>query len=105
MGKKATIRKEKARLLEAMEKLDPSSEQYAKLNAQLEHLTKSEQNQMGWLAQLGCGIAQTAITAVASTVNVWKVLKHEDKGNIVTTKSLTYAPKPTEHGNSFKQSK
>ena len=88
-----------------MEKLDPTSTEYSTLAARLEQLTKSEQNQNGWIAQLGCGIAQTAISAVASTVNVWKVLKHEDRGNVVTTKSLNYAPKPQEHGNSFKQSK
>ena len=105
MGKRATIRKERQRLLDAMQKVDPESEAYAKLNAQLEHLTKSEQNQNGWIAQLGCGIAQTAISAVASTINVLGVLRHEDRGNIVTTKSLNYAPKPQEHSNSFKQNK
>ena len=105
MGNKATIRKAKQRLLDEMAKLDPTSQEYSTLAARLEQLTKSEQNQNGWIAQLGCGIAQTAISAVASTVNVWKVLKHEDRGNVVTTKSLNYAPKPQEHGNSFKQNK
>ena len=102
---RASIRKAKNRLLEEMEKLDPKSQDYATLAARLEQLTKSEQNQNGWIGQLGCGIAQTAISAVASTVNVWKVLKHEDRGNIVTTKSLNYAPKPQEHQNSYKSSK
>ena len=104
MGK-ATIRKAKQRLLDAMEKLDPGSQEYATLAARLEQLTKSEQNQNGWIGQLGCGIAQTAITAIASTVNVWKVLSHEEKGNVVTTKSLNYAPKAQEHPNSYKSSK
>ena len=105
MGNKRTIRKEKQRLLDRMAGLDPASDEYSKIAARLEQLSKSEQNQNGWIAQLGCGIAQTAISAAASTVNVWKVLKHEDRGNIVTTKSLNYAPKPQEHSNSFKSNK
>lgn len=97
MGNKATIRKAKQRLLDEMSKLDPTSTEYSKLATELEKLTKSELNQNGWIGQLGCGVAQTLISAVSSTVNVWSVLKHEDRGNIVTTKSLNYAPKPTEH--------
>lgn len=93
-SEKATIRKAKKRLLEEMEKYDPKSEEYAKLAQQLAKLTEAEKNQNSWLTQLGCGIGQTLVSAVASTINVWSVLKHEDKGNIVTTKSLNYAPKP-----------
>lgn len=102
MGKRATMRRERNRLLEEMSKLDQKSPEYAALNAQLERLSKSEQNQNSWIAQLGLGVVQTAISAVASTVNVWSVLKHEDRGNIVTTKSLNYAPKPQEHNSSMK---
>lgn len=105
MGKRASIRKAKQRLLDEMEKLDPKSSEYATLASRLEQLTKSELNQNGWVGQLGCGIAQTAISAIASTVNVFSVLRHEDRGNVVTTKSLNYAPKPAEHSNSFKSSK
>ena len=90
----ASIRQAKQRLLEEMEKLDPKSNEYSTLAARLEQLTKSEQNEKGWMGQLGCGIIQTVISAAASTVNVWNVLKHEDRGNIVTTKSLNYAPNP-----------
>lgn len=97
MSDKATIRKIKQRLLDEMEKTDPKSPEYTKLAAELEKVTKSECNQNGWIAQLGTGLLQTAISAISSTVNVWSVLKHEDRGNIVTTKSLNYAPKPTEH--------
>ena len=93
-SKKATIRKAKKRLLEEMEKYDPRSEEYSKLAQQLAKLTEAEKNQNSWITQLGCGIGQTLVSAVASTINVWSVLKHEDKGNIVTTKSLNYAPKP-----------
>ena len=99
---KASIRKEKKRLLEEMEKVDPESPRYAKLSTELEKLSKAENSQNGWLVQAACGVFQTVITSVASSVNVWKVLKHEDKGNIVTTKSLNYAPKPTEHAKSVK---
>lgn len=102
MGKRASIRKAKQRLLEEMEKLDQSSPEYSKLATELEKLTKSELNQYGWIGQLGCGVAQTLISAVSSTVNVWSVLKHEDRGNVVTTKSLNYAPKPQEHGGNLK---
>lgn len=93
-SEKATIRKAKKRLLEEMEKYDPRSEEYSKLAQQLAKLTEAEKNQNSWITQLGCGIGQTLVSAVASTINVWSVLKHEDKGNIVTTKSLNYAPKP-----------
>lgn len=102
MGNKATIRKAKQRLLDSMAQMDPTSAEYSKLATELEKLTKSELNQNGWIGQLGCGVAQTLISAVSSTVNVWSVLKHEDRGNIVTTKSLNYAPKPTEHGGNLK---
>ena len=97
MGERATSRKAKQRLLDEMAKLEQTSPEYAKLADQLEKLTKSELNQNGWIGQLGCGIFQTAISSIASTVNVWSVLRHENRGNIVTTKSLNYAPKPTEH--------
>lgn len=102
---KQTIRMAKQRLLDEMARLDPQSTEYGKLAGELEKLTKSELNQNGWIGQLGCGVMQTLISAVSSTVNVWSVLKHEDKGNIVTTKSLNYAPKPTEHGGSLKNPK
>lgn len=102
---KQTIRMAKQRLLDEMARLDPQSAEYGKLAGELEKLTKSELNQNGWIGQLGCGVMQTLISAVSSTVNVWSVLKHEDKGNIVTTKSLNYAPKPTEHGGSLKNPK
>lgn len=90
----ASLRRTKKRLLEEMEKYDPKSEEYAKLNTELEKLTKAESNQNGWRGGLGVGLIQTAITAICSSVNVWSVLKHEDRGNIVTTKSLNYVKKP-----------
>lgn len=102
MGKE-TIRAAKQRILEKMAKLEPTSQEYGKLNTELEKLTKSEQNQNGWIAQLGCGVTQTLISSVSSIVNVWSVLRHEDRGNVVTTKSLQWANKPTEHNNSFKK--
>lgn len=102
MGNKNSIRKAKQRLLDEMSKLDPTSPEYSKLATELEKLTKSELNQNGWIGQLGCGVFQTLISAVSSSVNVWSVLRHEDRGNIVTTKSLNYAPKPTEHGGNLK---
>ena len=102
MGNKNSIRKAKQRLLDEMSKVDPTSPEYSKLATELEKLTKSELNQNGWIGQLGCGVFQTLISAVSSSVNVWSVLRHEDRGNIVTTKSLNYAPKPTEHGGNLK---
>lgn len=94
MKEKETIRKAKRRILEEMSKYEPTTEAYAKLSAQLAKLTEAEKNQNSWLTQLGCGIGQTVVSAIASTINVWSVLKHEDKGNVVTTRSLSYAPKP-----------
>ena len=94
MGKRQTIRMAKQRLLDEMAKMDPCSAEYSKLNDQLEKLTKSENNQNGWRGQLGVGLINTPIQAICSTVNVWSVLKHEDRGNVVTTKSLNYVKKP-----------
>ena len=90
------IKQARDRLLSEMEKLDPTSEEYSKLNSELEKLTRSELNQYGWKGQLGCGVAQTLISAVSSTVKVWSILKNEAKGNI-TPKAVNYAPKPAEH--------
>lgn len=91
---KNSIKKARQRLLDRMAEVDPTSEEYDKLNTQLEKLTKSEQNDKGWRTQLGLGFLQTAISSVSSFATVWSVLKHEDRGNIVTTKSLNYAEKP-----------
>ena len=94
MGDKRKLKDEKQRLLDEMAKCDPESERYSKLAAQLAKLTEAEKNQNGWRAQFGCGAVQTAINAIFSSINVLGVLRHEDKGNVVTTKSLNYAPKP-----------
>ena len=104
MGKES-LRKARQRLLDEMAKHDPTSVEYSKMNTELEKLTKGEQNQYGWIGQLGCGVVQTIISAISSSVNVWSVLKHEDRGNVVTTKSLNYAPKPTEHNTGIKNSR
>lgn len=96
MGKNS-IRAAKQRILDRMAQLEPTSQEYSKLNAELEKLTKSELNQNGWIGQLGTGIVQTVISSASSIVNVWSVLRHEDRGNVVTTKSLNWANKPQEH--------
>lgn len=93
-----TVRKAKQRLLDEMAKVDPTSAEYGKLNSELEKLTKAENNQNGWKGALSVGLIQAGISAVASTVNVWSVLKHEDRGNVVTTKSLQYNEKPRDPG-------
>lgn len=102
MGNKATIRKAKQRLLDAMNQMDPTSTEYSKLATELEKLTKAELNQNGWIGQLGCGVIQTVITSASSIINAWSILRHEDRGNIVTTKSLGYGPKPKEYGGNIK---
>ena len=94
MGKKQSIRKAKQRLLDQMALYEPTSPEYSKLATELEKLTKAENNQNGWVGSIGLGVVQTAIQAAASTANVWAVLKHEDRGNVVTTKSLNYVKKP-----------
>ena len=91
---KVTVAKTKQRLLDEMAKLPQTSAEYSRLNTELNKLTEAENNQNGWKGALGVGIAQTIISAVASTVNVWTVLKHEDRGNVVTTKSLNYVEEP-----------
>lgn len=100
-----SIGDEKTRLLEEIKTLNPESQEYAIRVQRISELCKSESDEKGWRAQLGCGVVQTAMTVIASTVNVWKVLKHEERGNVVTTKSLNYAPKPQEHSNQYKGSK
>lgn len=94
MGEKQNLKKAKQRLLDQMATLDQTSPEYSKLNTELEKLTKSENNQNGWRGSLGVGLINTFVQTVCSTVNVWSVLRHEDRGNVVTTKSLNYVKKP-----------
>lgn len=93
-GRKNTVKQAKERLLEEMAKYPQTSAEYSKLMTELEKLTKAEFNQNGWRGQLGVGIVQTAITAISSSINVWSVLKHEDRGNVITTKAMQYIKKP-----------
>lgn len=96
MGK-ASIRKERQRLLDEMEKLDPESKEYEIRMNRLKTIAEAEASEKGWKFPAACGIAQTLISGAMSTFNVFRVLKHEDQGNIVNTKSLGYAPKPKEY--------
>ena len=95
------IKKERERLLTMMSTMDPCSTEYGKLANELEKLTRGELNQNGWKGQLFCGLLQTGISSACSIVNTWTVLKHERRGNVVTTKSLNFGPKPTEHPNNY----
>ena len=84
----------KQRILAEMEQYDPKSEEYAKLVQRLENLTKAENQQNDWKGRLGVGLLQTGITAITSFFTVKSILKHEDRGNVITTKSLNYVQKP-----------
>lgn len=89
-----TLKMAKQRLLDQMALLDQTSPEYSKLNTELEKLTKSENNQNGWRGSLSVGLINTLVQTVCSTVNIWSVLRHEDRGNVLTTKSLNYVKKP-----------
>lgn len=91
---KETVRRAKQKLLDRMADIDPTSEEYDKLSTQLQKLTQAEQNDKGWKTQLGGTILQSLISSASSVATVLGVLRHEDRGNIVTTKSLQYAEKP-----------
>ena len=89
-----TLKMAKQRLLDQMALLDQTSPEYSKLNTELEKLTKSENNQNGWRGSLSVGLINTLVQTVCSPVNIWSVLRHEDRGNVLTTKSLNYVKKP-----------
>ena len=93
MGQKATIKAAKQRLLNTLATLDPGTTEYAKVNAELERMTKSQANENSWLWPNVFSVINTVATCVTSGIQVSAVLKHEDRGNVVTTKSLGYAQK------------
>ena len=94
MGKKQSVKVAKQRLLDEMATLDQKSPQYATLNQQLKVLMESEKNSDGWLWPTIVNGIVGAGQLVCSTVNTWAVLKHEDKVNVVTTKSMNQILKP-----------
>lgn len=90
---KITLDDTEQRLLDEMHELDPASERYGVLATQYEKLTKAEANR-SWRRNLNVSLANTVINAVTCVTTTLGVLRHEDKGNVVTTKSLNYTPKP-----------
>lgn len=90
-GRRAT--KEKQRLYDLLATLDPRSPEYAKVNSEIEKISKSEAAENSCLWPNFFSVINTAVTCITSGVQVRSVLKHEDRGNIVTTKSLNYAQK------------
>ena len=85
-------KKQKDRLLELMDKLEPGSDQYNAVAEQYERICRCEAEEHKWLPNI-VSVVNMAIGCVTTTLQVRSVLKHEDRGNIVTTKSLGYAQK------------
>ena len=92
--KKTSIRKLKQKLMDSMADLDQTSAEYKAMNAELERLTHSEQNERSWMAQFGLGCVQTVISSAASIVQICTIMKHEDRGNVLTTKSMGFVERP-----------
>ena len=88
---KAT-KKQRERLLELMEQVDPKSPEYNMLTEQYARLCACDESQNKWIPNV-TSIANMVIGCVSTTLQVRSVLKHEDRGNIVTTKSLGYTQK------------
>lgn len=88
---KAT-KKQREKLLELMDQVDPKSEAYNVLTEQYARLCQCDESQNKWIPNI-VSIANMVIGCVSTTLQVRSVLKHEDRGNIVTTKSLGYTQK------------
>jgi len=103
-----SIKDVKRRILKRMEGMDETSKEFLVLSQRLTEITECERNEMqmeqanaqkwGWLVPAIIQGGSTAINTVVSyamnrrTVN--DVLKFEDRGNILTTKSQMYIKKP-----------
>lgn len=90
-GRRAT--KEKQRLYDLLATLDPKSPEYGKVSSEIEKISRAEAAENSSLWPNFFSVINTAVTCITSGVQVHSVLKHEDRGNIVTTKSLNYAQK------------
>jgi len=88
VGKMARLAKR--RLLEEMAVTDQKSPEYSKLNKELETFTKGESNQNSWKVQLITSVITTFCSVAGSTAQVLHVLKHEDRGNVLTTKATNF---------------
>ena len=93
MGKN-TVKTTKQRLLDEMALLPTTSPEYAKLNDQLVKLSDADTKESSWRWQVGSAIASTIVNATTVVMSLRNVLKHEDRGNVVTTKAVNYIPKP-----------
>lgn len=85
MNLHAKMRSEKARILEALELVEPGTDEYSNLINQLQHLNQAHKGVFGV-------DANTLINAAVSIGSVLLVLNHERVG-ILTSKAVGFIPK------------
>ena len=85
-------------ILLRMKHCDPTSDEYAKLSQRLTELTEAQKNKNSWFWQVviqGCStVINTGVGFFINRKTVKDVLVHEDRGNILTTKSTSFIKKP-----------
>ena len=91
---KNTVKTTKQKLLDEMSKYPPTSPEYAKLNTELVKLSDADTKDTSWKWQVGSSVAGTLVNAATMVLSLMNVLKHEDRGNVLTTKAVNYIPKP-----------
>ena len=91
---KNTVKSTKQRLMDEMAKLPTTSPEFSKLNTELVKLADADTKDSSWKWQVGASISSTIVNAGTIVMSMMKVLKHEDRGNVLTTKATNYIPKP-----------
>lgn len=87
-------------ILRRMKKCDETSEEYEKLTNRLVELEDARKNKNSWMGQAliqgGLGLINTGLSYFMNRRTVKDVLVHEDRGNILTTKSTSFIKKPND---------
>lgn len=87
-------------ILRRMKKCDETSEEYEKLTNRLVELEDARKNRNSWMGQAliqgGLGLINTGLSYFMNRRTVKDVLVHEDRGNILTTKSTSFIKKPND---------
>lgn len=87
-------------ILRRMKKCDETSDEYEKLTNRLVELEDARKNKNSWMGQAliqgGLGLINTGLSYFMNRRTVKDVLVHEDRGNILTTKSTSFIKKPND---------
>lgn len=95
---KWTIKKEAQRLQDMLRQMDPTDPNYAKINTELEKLTKSDSNASSSQRMIVAQATGAAISAIISggvaMYQMKRMTNYEKSGEIATSKGFNYIKKP-----------